>query len=390
MTAIVILGRQPKLGLAELESLYDANTVTPLGDQAATVTTALTPKRMGGVLKVAKPIAEIPHTDWRRIDDYIIKAFPDLIRDLPEGKLKLGLSAYDLRVDMQQMFRTGLELKKACRAQKRSVRIVPNNTSPELNSAAVLYNGLIGELGIELLFIRSGRSTWLAQTTWAQDIDAYAKRDFDRPARDAFVGMLPPKLAQIMLNMAKAQPGQRILDPFCGTGVVLQEALLMGCDVYGTDINPRMVEFTQKNMAWLQDTYLASAPRTANTIMDTEDATNATWEPPIDHVVCETYLGQPLSGLPKPEKLQQIITDCDTIISKFLKNLHPQLVAGTPLCIAVPAWRVGGQFKHLSLLDRLGDLGYNRTRFKYASWDELIYHREDQIVARELLVLTVK
>jgi hypothetical protein len=35
-----------------------------------------------------------------------------------------------------------------------------------------------------------------------QDIDAYAERDFERPMRDAFVGMLPPKLAQIMLNLA--------------------------------------------------------------------------------------------------------------------------------------------------------------------------------------------
>lgn len=390
MSSIVILGRQPKLGLAELESICGTSAVTPLGNQAATVTVALAPERMGGVLKVARPIAEIPYTDWRKINDFTIKALPDLINNLPDGKLKLGLSAYDLRVDTQQMFRTGLELKKACRAQKRSVRIVPNNTSPELNSAAVLYNSLIGELGIELLFIRSGHSTWLAQTTWAQDIDAYAKRDFDRPARDAFVGMLPPKLAQIMLNLAKTQPGQRILDPFCGTGVVLQEALLMDCDVYGTDISPRMAEFTQKNIAWLQDTLLANAPRSAKTVIGVEDATNATWQPPIDHVVCETYLGQPLSGLPKPEKLAQIIADCDTIIGKFLKNLHPQLTAGTAVCIAVPAWRVGGQFKHLSLLDRLSDLGYNRTRFKYASWDELIYHREDQIVARELLVLTVK
>lgn len=390
MSSIVILGRQPKLGLAELESLHGANAVSPLGNQAAAVTAPLSPERMGGALKIARPIAEIPYTDWRKINDYAIKTLPDLITRLPEGKLKLGLSAYDLRVDTQQMFRTGLELKKICRAQKRSVRIIPNNTSPELNSAAVLYNGLVSELGIELLFIRSGHSTWLAQTTWAQDIDAYAKRDFDRPARDAFVGMLPPKLAQIMLNLAKTRPRQRILDPFCGTGVVLQEALLMDCDVYGTDINPRMVEFTQKNITWLQNTLLANAARSAKTVIGVADATDATWEQPIDHVVCETYLGQPLSGLPKPEKLAQIITDCDTIIGKFLKNLRPQLAAGTTLCIAVPAWRVGSQFKHLSLLDRLGDLGYNRTRFKYASWDELIYHREDQIVARELLVLTVK
>jgi hypothetical protein len=120
------------------------------------------------------------------------------------------------------------------------------------------------------------------------------------------------------------------------------------------------------------------------------DATDAKWRPPLDHIVCETYLGQPLSGLPKPEKLQEIMTDCNTIIGKFLRNLRPQLKSGQRLCIAVPAWRVGGQFKHLPLLDRLEEMGYNRTRFRHANGpQDLIYHREDQIVARELLILSV-
>lgn len=386
---IAILGRQPKIGLAELESLCSSDAVEPLGPFAAGLHAQVNPEHLGSAIKIARPIAELPFTDWQKIVNYCTTNLTAHLAHLPEGKLKIGLSSYGLPIEANALFRAGLEIKKACRALKRSVRIVPGDGTA-LNSASVLHNQLTGPLGLELLFIKNGSKTWLAQTTWVQDVDAYARRDFDRPRRDAFVGMLPPKLAQTMLNFAHAHGGERVLDPFCGTGVVLQEAALRGCDVYGTDLNPRMVEYTQDNLRWLQDTYMQDTTRSFNTATEVADATNASWQPRIDHIVCETYLGQPLSGLPKPEKLSQIISDCDTIISKFLKNAHPQLAIGTTLCIAVPAWRTHNTFKRLPLLDRLEDLGYNRTRFKYASWDDLIYHRHDQIVARELLVLTVK
>jgi tRNA G10 N-methylase Trm11 len=381
---IAILGRQSALGRAELESLYGAQNVTPLGTHAAMVNAEVTPSRLGGTIKLARPLVELPTTDWRKLAAHTEKMLPEHIAHLPEGKIKLGLSAYGLNVTAQHLFRAGLELKKIARAQKRSVRIVPSEGTT-LNSAAVLHNGLTGELGIELNYIQNGNKTWIAQTVWVQDVDDYSRRDFGRPKRDAFVGMLPPKLAQTMLNLAQAQAGERILDPFCGTGVVLQEAALLDCEVYGTDLQDRMVDYSQANLNWLRDMY----GKPTKEQLKTDDATTAKWDAPIDHIVCETYLGQPLSGLPKPEKLQSIISDCNTIITKFLQNAHSQLAPGTRICVAVPAWRVNNAFKHLALLDRLESLGYNRLRFQHSAWDEFIYHREDQIVARELLVLTV-
>lgn len=381
---LALLGRQAKLGLAELESLVGAPNVRPVGTIAALVDGVVDPDRLGSVIRLALPLTEIASTDWRKISRELEQQLQKITAHLPAGKVKLGLSVFGLPVGAKQLFAAGLDLKKALRASGRSARIIPNN-EPELNSAQVLHNGLTAELGIELLVIKNGAKTWLARTTWVQDIDAYAARDQARPKRDAFVGMLPPKLAQTMLNLAGVQPGERVLDPFCGTGVVLQEAALLGCPTYGTDISPKMVDYSAANMQWLAERHAITEP-----VINEGDAITYKWHSPIDHVVCETYLGQPLSGLPKPEKLAEIMQDCNTIITKFLKNLHPQLQKGTRHCIAVPAWRVGPGFKHLNLLDHLEDLGYNHLRFQHAAWDELMYHREDQIVARELLVITVK
>lgn len=383
---IAILGRQPSLGLAELERLYGADKVRPLGVQAALVETdAVDGALLGGTIKLAKPLTPLPYTDWRKLSAYCVEQLPHHLGYLPEGKLKLGLSVYGLDVTPQQIFRTGLELKKVCRANKRSVRVIPP-VNRALNSAQVLHNQMTDALGMELLFIKNVSETWLAQTTWVQDVDDYARRDYGRPMRDAKVGMLPPKLAQIMLNVAGVKAGERVLDPFCGTGVVLQEAALMQCKAYGTDIEPRMIDYSRENMQWLATTYNLKP----NITLEVGDATSTSWQPPIDRIVSEVYLGQALSGLPSPAKLTGIMNDCNTIISKALVNMRRQLKPSTEVCLALPAWRVGNNFKRLPLLDRLEELGYNRTRFRHATWDDLMYHREGQIVARELVVLTVK
>ena len=201
--------------------------------------------------------------------------------------------------------------------------------------------------------------------------------------RDARVGMLPPKLAQIIINLAvdsQASAGDTILDPFCGTGVVLQEAVLMGYKAYGTDLEERMVDYSRRNMEWL------GMPA----VIEQGDATSHKWRQPFDFIAGETYLGRPFSSEPDAEILHKVIHDANIIHKKFLQNVATQTKSGFRMCIAVPAWHTKNGVKHLPTLDHLEELGYNRVSFVHVSNEDLVYHREGQIVGRELLVLTRK
>ena len=60
------------------------------------------------------------------------------------------------------------------------------------------------------------------------------------------------------------------------------------------------------------------------------------------------------------------------------------------LCLAIPTWKGLREFLHLSVLDYLDDLGYTRKEFEHVSNQDLIYHRDNQVVGRELLVLEKK
>ncbi|MEP6710655.1 MAG: methyltransferase domain-containing protein [Candidatus Saccharibacteria bacterium] len=392
---IAILGRQPALGTAELECVYGSEAIARFSDQSATLKAdAFSIGQFGGIQKAGRVVAEI-HGDWRRVSQKIVTEYTNTWSNF-DGKITLGISTYGFDVSTREIQKTGIVLKQKLKKSGVSLRLIPN-PGLTLNTAISHHNKLgLSHNKVELLVVR-GRNgkVIVAESTGAQNITAYTKRDQERPKRDAFVGMLPPKLAQIMINLARPQQVAvvgaapvneplRILDPFCGTGVVLQEAALMGYSVYGTDLADKMVDFSRTNLKWLANTHRVEV----NSTLEQGDAMDMKWQQPIDSVVGESYLGQPFSAPPSPTKLSEVRRNCDHIISSFLRNISGQLKSGTPLCIAIPAWKdINGTFTHLSLIEKLDDLGFEKHKFKLVSPDDLLYFREDQVVARELLVL---
>ncbi len=385
---IAILGRQPALSLAELERVYGSSNVTPFSPTAAVVVgDDFSIERLGGTLKAGRVVAELSG-DWRKISERIVSEYTKAWAR-HEGKITLGISVYGFDVLPRDVQRPGIMLKSVLKKSGVSLRLIPNNETAH-NTAVSHHNKLgLSPNKVELIITRGkDGKTIIAESVGAQNITALARRDQGRPKRDAFVGMLPPKLAQIMINLAAPQSNGRILDPFCGTGVVLQEALLMGYRAHGTDLSDKMVDYSKANLDWLTATH--HLPPIAYQIAQ-GDAMTTQWQQPIDAVVCEGYLGQPFSAPPSPAKLVEVRRNCDHIMGSFLRNTAPQLASGTPLCIAVPAWRdLKGGITHLTFVNKLGELGFVRHQFQHVDQQDLIYFREDQVVARELLVLIKK
>ncbi len=406
MIYLAVLGRQPEISIAELSALF--GEVKKASSRIAIFSTSevVNIDRLGGSLKIAQKIDEKPL-------EFLLK--------LPEGKLTLGVSDYSKGASKKTATIEALKFKRVLVREGRSVRVVENKDA-ELSTATSLHNGLSGknERKVELIKVENE----YYRVVGVQDIDAYTRRDQARPARDAKVGMLPPKLAQILINLCGPLPeGATILDPFCGTGVVLQEALLIGYRAYGTDLSDRMVEYSKKNLKWLLEsgnesseggtergsasisagrpwrsplgTRIAEGKRAGRTRPEEDsfqiqqgDATSFHWEQPIDAVACEGYLGVPMSQIPVEIKLKTQKQECGSIILGFLKNLSTQIKSNTPVTIAIPAWlRSDGSYSRLEILDEIEDMGYNvgsKTR------EGLLYYRDGQIVARDIIILRKK
>lgn len=385
---IAILGRQPALGMAELERIYGSENVSWFSGASALVESkSFSIEHLGGTQKAGRVILQLPRGDFRQASMKVVQHYIKKWGET-EHKITLGISAYTFPVSPRDAQKTGIIIKQKLKNNGVTVRLIPNSEAA-LSSATSHHNKLgLSKNKVELLIVRAkdGRII-VAESIGAQNITALAKRDQARPKRDAFVGMLPPKLAQIMINLATAQAKDthtRLLDPFCGTGVILQEAALMGFTVYGTDLADKMIDYSKANLEWLASAY--SLPVEYH--LHQGDAMNTHWQQPVDAIATESYLGQPFSAPPSPSKLAEVRRNCNHIISTFLKNIGSQIQPGTPLCIAVPAWKDGnGNFTHLPLISDPVALGYARYQFKNIDSQDLLYYREDQVVARELLVL---
>lgn len=235
---VAILGRLPKLSITELEAIFGKSHVRAVSHSAAIVNTdELSIDSLGGSLKCGKVIHTFPadgHPTLEQASHWITRTYVHQLLAVG-GKITLGISAYGFSISPRQLQSIGLSLKSSIKRHGASLRLVPN-TSIELSTATSHNNKLgLSPKKRELFIIKTDDGAIvIAESNGAQNITAYARRDRNRPRRDAFVGMLPPKLAQIMVNVAVGNATRAtILDPFCGTGTVLQEALLKGYDVCG-------------------------------------------------------------------------------------------------------------------------------------------------------------
>lgn len=391
MKYVAIAGRQPLISLAEIQALYD-KAARLVGkklvffeineDGEENISPDI--NRLGGSLKLGRFF----DTDFSKLAKFLATAHP-------EGKITLGISDFSKQKKSGLAKQKSMELKRNLARVGRSVRVITSN-EPEISSATAHHNQLGEKAGCFEIFLID-HEIYLSLGT--QNITAYTERDQARPARDAKVGMLPPKLAQILINLCGKLPeGARVLDPFCGTGVVLQEAAIMGYVPYGTDLNERMVEYSKKNLSWLFNErnqkrfkILPDLILKKDQILEAisvGDATNFTWEGEIDTVAFEGYLGAPMSKPPVDIKFKTEKAKCREIAIGFLKNITPQIKSGTPVVMALPAWlRENGKYAGLNILDEIQEMGYNFEKFQDLSQSDLLYYREGQIVAREIIVI---
>ncbi|MCK5608601.1 hypothetical protein KAR91_42355 [Candidatus Pacearchaeota archaeon] len=245
-TYIFILGKHPELSIAELESRYPKHKILAKGgDFVVMDLSELIDQKefdqLGGCIKAAKLAKEVGKEE-------LVSGISDVLFDhYHDVKLDYGLSLYGTSESQLRTFL--MKLKKKLRTDGIKSRFI-NNDFKNISSAQ--YKS-IKRKGIELVILKNGNQFMIAEVVGVQDIDSYSKRDFDKPFRNMQMGMMPPKLAQILINLTGVKGC--VWDPFCGSGTLVMEGLLMGRDMIGSDINPKHVEGAKQNVEWLKNNY---------------------------------------------------------------------------------------------------------------------------------------
>ncbi len=365
------------------------------------------------------------------LDDYLNQIFS--YAEFHEWKYRYGLSILWEKQNLKKLL---MKVKKFLRAEKISSRFI-NKDFKNLSSAQIIWEKLV-ERGSDFTLISLPLSTkdgtggqmfhrnistkiktifYLGKTLWIQDIAAYSQRDYAK-SRDMQVGMLPPKLSQIMINLASSplliKEGVGIIyDPFVWLWTILIEAQLMWfTGIYGSDLNEKMVELAQKNVfnnsPSLQGRGLGGGIEKLNAKFIHEASF---WEEVKDWIiVTEWYLWEVMTkkNISKERILEQA-KGLLKIYEAFFENLQ-KWCFNWIIVISFPFWEMPHPLA--------SSLAWRRKATKYFYFEEiyevlekyceilpyfsevldiqttkswsLLYKREKQLVGREIFRLKIK
>lgn len=401
------IGHQPHLSLAELAATVPGFFLQQKIGRSAVLFDSASPldaaflDTLGGTIVLAEKVMEIT-----TIDDV-----PGLLgKTLLPISGKVTFSIRTLGVASRAVRELYRKSKDHLKKKGKPSRYVGNESAPAA-SIVLRENGLLDRSGgCEVVIIQEKKADdasllWIGLTVGAQDVDAYTRRDMGKPVRDTGVGLLPPKLAQIMLNFGvwlatknpkpeTRNPKPTILDPFCGTGVIPMEALLRGFVALASDKAEKAVTGCAKNLEWLRKEFDVKKSTVPSRVWKHDAVKPFEMKETVDVIVTETSLGPALTKRPTAKDVQKLRSDNEKLQADFLRNCAATL-PGVPVVCTWPVWYPAKAPLGLEKIwDVASGLGYQAVLPPSIEIVNdrmsLVYRRPDQFVGREIVMLKAK
>ena len=337
-------------------------------------------KTLGGIIRIAEYLEESER-------DHISSSLANILEQTEEGqKIHFAVTTFPSSSNLNK--KVILETKKLLTQKKRNVRFI-NRNFQNPDAGTVHKERLVGSSGkYEFLIISAQNKVVLAQTKDAYRAEDFAIRDYEKPERDMKTGMLPPKLALMMINFSAENNGlpQKIWDPFCGTGTILGESLLLKIPCIGSDISPQLLKMSRKNLSALTE----QIPSPASFQLFQHDASS-----PFPYqikkekqctVITEGYLG-PIFRQPLSEKdLARARKEVDPLMSAFFRETAK---SGNiqRMVVCLPFWKTqAGKLEFPEKALSVAEKFWKCEQLLLA----MLYRRENQIVGRKILILERK
>ena len=368
MKQFLILGRNPALSRAEIlsyleaqkiiakEILYERNTlILELKEK-------LDIQHLGGTIKSGEIIFE----KQKELEEFLKKN--ELVQADKFTYAFYGTHTDEDRAIIQDKFKQ--ERKKAMlKHGRKNIRFQNKDTStlPDADFSFFLHRpkGSRDEL-------------YFGKITDEYDYTGVKNRDMKKPERREALS-ISPRLSKILINLSQAKSGQLLLDPFCGIGGVLIEAIVRDINVYGVDRDKKAVHQAKQNLRWLEKNYKINASwRVLNE--DSRKLPNIK----VDAIATETPLtpsGEPLRKKPSNAEAQKMMKNFEKMIIPILKKIKEAKNPGAKIAITFP--RIREFTPDLSIVNNETGLNLYKLRGRTVQIEE---SRPGQFISREVLV----
>ena len=384
---VFVSGKNWKLSLAELATfLYTKNCGFKIDSYSPSffvITTeeALDPsiiEGLGGTIKIGISLLTIPINKIKAAFLRRNKQSREDIKELlsssriteavfsyPLGTPTFGISVYvdDWRFErasgeIHRFFGSYFKKMLASRGEKSSFMGFPKyRAQPQLTHVEVLKRELLEKSG-EVVFCLDKKQALISKTIAVHNPFDFQKRDIERPFQRKMFS-IPPRLARIMVNLSRCRKGSVFLDPFCGVGTVLQEAMLTGAEVIGVDLNPWCIKASRSNLEWLTREYSLKDVNYDVLVGDSRRLRDQIHEDSVECIATEPDLGPPLRHFPTKSYAEKIIDTLRPVYNDFLMEAYETLKEGGRLVLVTPYIKNrDGAFISLNVMEKARSVGF--------------------------------
>jgi len=368
MKYLFILGRNPDLSKAEIFSYFKNSKNKILSysikknglliDLEKSIEKNII-ENFGGVISIGKVLI---YENIKNLENEIESI---IIYSGKENKLNYVLWNFSKSSDFVRAY-----LKKRFKKEKIKAtfkHLTGNVKLQEGKNARKPSSKLINE---EYFVFDEGETIYFGKIIEKCDYSSIGKRDIEKPIRRESLA-ISPRLAKIMINLAQPKRGEILIDPFCGVGTILQEALLRNFKVMGIDKDKNVIKSAEKNLKWFNFSE-------KNYSLINSDSTNAEI-PEVSVMVTEPDLGETLKKIPTREKAQKMIKKFESLMIKTVNNLKKKVFG--KIVFSSPYIRIGKKRLSVNIKNILKRTGLNLV------YEGIPEFRENQIVGRMIYVL---
>jgi tRNA G10 N-methylase Trm11 len=297
----------------------------------------------------------------------------DLVNGMIEavsGKIDFGVSVYCAENSLRPISKSiqrfvGSAVKRELLEHGRKSKFMgfaKDRKQPQLSHVEVLKKSLV-ENKAEMLVCVGREETFVATTVAVHNPFEFQKRDVGKPVQRKIFA-ISPRLARIMVNLTACGRRKVFLDPFCGVGTILQEALLAKAKVVGVDVNGWCVEAATRNLEWIKDEY--SLENAEYRILQGDVyklSRKIGWEQ-VDGIATEPDLGPALRQVPTTPYAMRIAEKLEPLYYGLLEEAYKVLKKDGRLVLVSPYIKTrSGKPVTMDLEKKAGKTGFKRVYF---------------------------
>lgn len=223
----------------------------------------------------------------------------------------------------------------------------------------------------QILFHEDKGTIYQGLATQSYNPENVKNRDMNKPIRREALA-ISPRLSKILINLSGAKPHDRLLDPFCGVGGILSEALIKKINVYGIDKDSQATKDAEKNLNWLTSQYKIQTKYT----IENNDSRKAP-DLQFNAIATETPLGKLLTKKPSDNQARQIIQNFEAYMVPILKRLKK---------IKKPKAKIAITFPVIRNIHANANKIAEKSNLKIYM-QPILESRSDQFISRDILVL---